>query len=743
MQARALIPILALLISASSAVAAPSPKPGASCSTQGVTKIFKAKKYTCIKRANKLVWNNGMKVEPKKQAAPIPSSTPTPTPTQTPTPTPKPEPTIVAPTPTPSPSPTKVPTTRREKALAEVKRVLEANQSLNIPVKYILSADAPKNFVNMMQEVIPISARFWSDVYKPAKDFPIIIGTPNSINWVNQELAKYGQGLGTWTTNMIRTQGTRASRGNVEMDENGAITFYVIGDETDRNVPNNLLMMRGFVSHEYVHSVATSIFDHRQEGIPGWSVEGSANFYGYAVTALMMNNPEGALEDVNRSNLRRPFYESGGLVPHSLTPQQLYSALVTAEKGGGGEGTTCAEPKLLCYSAGYLLTEILVADHGHKKFVDWWKGSKKKNWEEGLEEVYGIDIDKWYQQVAIPYLLEESRKAVPEIPWPSGTTSFGELSKRAKRPFIEPGYKSSEALATLKEYKSLIDASEKNAKPTFVFGPSVDLGVKTDWQRVGTNTLGNWANYYKSASPLLIHAGGSSDIDWLFTEISSLDNGFSDSDRNQYRADLSREQLLTQVKTFNNRQRVDFLAVPSRLVNYSNDFRNQEFANMVIRAVQENVSKGKSNVLPCWARVGQTHLLASLENRFSENTYYFDVRNVELGSFYRLRSSNNFVDYDSARWLEFLPKIDGDGNTRCENFDLVRSAGWVISEKQIAEYGLPKVVEWWGKSAENPNWRENFRNVFGKDVDTWYRQSAIPYLIQQFDNWQKPNWFDN
>jgi hypothetical protein len=730
MKARLLALVLTLIFSASSAVAAPNPKAGASCAKQGLSKTYKAKQYTCIKSGKKLVWNKGVKVEPKQQAAPIPSSTPQPTPSAS-----------ASASPTPSATPVKIPTTRREKALAEVKRVFESNSKLDIPVKYILSADAPSNFVSMMQEVIPVSARFWSDVYKPSGEFPIIVGTPGSVNWVNQELAKYGQGLGTWTMNMIRSQGRMASRGNVEMDENGAVTFYVIGEETEKSVPNNIRMMRGFVSHEYVHSVATSIFDHRQEGIPGWSVEGSANFYGYAITSLMMDDPESSLERVNRENLRRPYYESGGLVPHSLTPQQLHSALVLSEKGGGGDGTTCAEPKILCYSAGYLLTEILVADHGHKKFVDWWKGSKKKNWEEVFEDVYGIHIDQWYEEVAVPYILEESKKAVPEVSQASGSNTVRNLAKRAKRPFIEPGYKSSEAMATLKEYKNMREASEKTAKPSLVFGPNVDSGVKADWQRVSESALGSWSNYFKSSSPLLIHAGASQDIDWLFTQISALDSGFSESDKNQYREELNREQLLTQVKSFNNRQRIDFLAVPSRLTNYSNDYRKQEFAQMVIRAVQDNVAKGKSNVLPCWARVGQTKLLASLENRYSENTYFFDVRNNEVGNFYRLRSSNNFLEYDLARWLEFLPKIDGDGNTRCERNELSSSAGWVISEKQIAEFGLKKVTEWWGKSADNSNWRENFRTVFGKDVDTWYRQSAIPYLIEQFDKWQKPNGF--
>lgn len=78
-----------------------SPAPGVSCSKAGKIQIFAGKKYTCIKKGKKLIWNKGSKVlekqntktpasdteksEPSNPAptpAPSPSSTPTPAPTQ-------------------------------------------------------------------------------------------------------------------------------------------------------------------------------------------------------------------------------------------------------------------------------------------------------------------------------------------------------------------------------------------------------------------------------------------------------------------------------------------------------------------------------------------------------------------------------------------------------------------------------------------------------------------------------------
>ena len=138
--------------------------------------------------------------------------------------------------------------------------------------------------------------------------------------------------------------------------------------------------MRGFVAHEYVHSVAISIIGDRQRGIPGWSVEGSANFYGFAIAALMADQPNAAMDKVNTNNLRRSYFEQGALIPHSLNKDELFKAVITSEKGGGGDGTTCAEPKI----------------------------------------------------------IEQSKAAIPEGPAPPSSSTITQHSARLPRPFVDP-----------------------------------------------------------------------------------------------------------------------------------------------------------------------------------------------------------------------------------------------------------------------------------------------------------------
>jgi hypothetical protein len=71
--------------------------------------------------------------------------------------------------------------------------------------------------------------------------------------------------------------------------------------------------------------------------------------------------------------------------------------------------------------------------------MDWWKLSRKKNWEVAFEEVFGIQIDKWYEEVAIPYVIQESKAAVPEVSAPKSASTFTQHPVRLPRPFVDPG----------------------------------------------------------------------------------------------------------------------------------------------------------------------------------------------------------------------------------------------------------------------------------------------------------------
>lgn len=703
---------------------------GTKCNKVGATKLTVNLKFTCIKSGSKLIWNKGVVRKPTPSATPTPSPSPTPSVSQSPSPT-------ASPSSTPSP----IPTTRREKALAEVRKVYERNAGKNpaASVKYIISSDAPTRFVQMTKEVIPVSARFWADVFDPGENFPVIIGNFNSVTWVQEEMKKYGHNLTDWDVNKIRSEGLSANRGDVRANERSTITQYVIGEKSSENIPNNLEMMRAFVSHEYVHAVAVSILGDRHEGIPGWSDEGSANFFAFAITSLMSEDPNSAMRIVNRNNLRRPYFDQG-LVPHSLTKDALHEAIVLSEKGGGGEGTTCAEPKILCYSAGALMTEILVADYGVEKFVQWWRASRVKNWEVAFEEIYNYQIDQWYEDVAIPYILEESRIAVPEVKSASTITATRKFPARPSRPFIEPGYKSQEAIGALKAWEAQISGATKDPVITFYAGATTDTELVSVAKKFADATIRYFSKYKEALQPTTFYITNEKDLDWFIAELGRNELGLSESDKSNIRNNMSQWGDYSATRSSNGKTRIELGISTSRGVTFNGTYRANNIGALTTRAIQSAIAGGNQRALPCWTTTGTLDFFGLVTNRQVEAPDYFVERINQVGAWYEKRSQYNFKNFNTADWQSFLPKVNTTPNLGCENDSFVKPVGFMFTELLMSQYGMDKIVNWWSLIKTNSDWRANFNQAFGVDYESWQKQSAIPYLMTQMQKFLPPIW---
>ena len=705
---------------------------GTKCSKVGQSKSVAKIKYTCIKSGKKLIWNKGVAI-----------TTPTINKTDTsqsneakpePTPTAKPSPSA-----TPSPTATKIPTTRREKALAEVRRVYEANvgKPSNLSVKYIISNNAPTKFVSMLKEVIPVSARFWADVFTPEANYPIIIGNSTEIPWVQNEMKKYGHNLTSWDIDTIKKAGSQSSRGDARTNERSTITQYVIGDKQSEGIPNNLYMMRSFVAHEFVHTVAISILGDRHEGIPGWSDEGSANFFGFAITSLMNEDPELAMEKVNKSNLERPAFE-GGIVPHSLNKDDLHAAIVLSEEGGGGEGTTCAEPKILCYTAGALMTEILVADYGFDKFVSWWKASKTKNWEVAFEEIYGYQIDQWYEDVAIPYIIAESKAAVPRVAAATSSTTVKKFPARPSRTFIPPGYKSPESLSALKAFEAMANRSSKEPSITYKASANADNEFLADIKNYFTSTLRHFSAYPEAQIPVNVLLANSTDIDWFINEISKIDPSLSESEKSSIRSQVSQWGDYSGFRFIDGKAYVELAFSNSRLSNFKDVYRAYNLSGYAAQSLQNTVAGNKQRMLPCWARKGAFSFFGLASARQTDALDYYVERPVFVGDWYKKRSQYNFQNFTVNDWQNFQPKFASIQD--CENDAFVTPIGMLLSELQVSQFGIDKIVNWWALTKTNSDWKSNFTQVFGTDFDTWYRQYGIPYLTEQMARFKPLRW---
>jgi hypothetical protein len=76
----------------------------------------------------------------------------------------------------------------------------------------------------------------------------------------------------------------------------------------------------------------------------------------------------------------------------------------------------CTFPSRLGYSLGMLMYEQLLGKYGQDKAIAWMQSSPTKGWQSAFESVYGIKVEDWYRNEAIPYAKTEVKKV--KKAWP-------------------------------------------------------------------------------------------------------------------------------------------------------------------------------------------------------------------------------------------------------------------------------------------------------------------------------------
>ena len=354
---------LTLMVSASTAIAAPPPKAGSPCSKVGLSKNYQDKKFICIKSGKKLVWDKGTKIPAKNSAQANPTETI--------------DPWI--------------------RASRDIVEQLKNSKSVNVNLDFSISNDAHPLFVDHAKDTILKSAQFWGNTYLPSKTIPVAIAAPKSLDSVTTHLGKYSYSIPDWRLNQLKN--LREDDMQLDVDANpssDSVVYFVVGNSTSWLTAN---MAKTMITHEYVHAVQVGILKTRNGLIPCWSNEGSAIFYGNSIVAAT----DSSLEYLALRNnwLKQLNFKS---VLTGKSDSELLELLKRSEN----DFQVCAAPLRLGYSAGSLMTELLVAEHGHKKFVNWWLQSKDKNWKVAFKEVFGLDVDDFYSKTAIPYLQRAS-----------------------------------------------------------------------------------------------------------------------------------------------------------------------------------------------------------------------------------------------------------------------------------------------------------------------------------------------
>jgi hypothetical protein len=379
---------------------------GAACTKKGKVQVVKKYEFTCIKKNGKLVWSAGKykalggSFEVGVPTVPWPSASPTPTSSTAPTPT-------SSPTPTPSPTPTiTLDSSDRVDYLismfANRLKTTEIFQPRNI-IEF--GKGTIPRYKELISLGIPAAAKFWSSDIKENFSFPIVYSGLEDKDWFISRIDYYGHSSPVWRENLerrITNEGNKLGAAGVSVANGTFLMQFLRGSALTNIYPGEV----GTVPHEYTHVIQMHLSGMNTSNLPCWSIEGGANVYSVIIVGVFLNNQGVSPAHIRNGSIRQS-YESGEYDLWSADKAEILRLIPLMETDRTG---ACTFPGKLGYSLGMLISESLIIDYGHQKTLDWWKLSGSMPWREAFKSTFGIEVNDWYRDKAVPYVLSEMKK---------------------------------------------------------------------------------------------------------------------------------------------------------------------------------------------------------------------------------------------------------------------------------------------------------------------------------------------
>lgn len=402
MKLRVILIALLLFAPLTPSISATPPKAGATCSKAGIKKNYNDKKYTCIKRGKKLVWDKGVVIKTSQSdSTPAPTLSLSSNPASTPTPTPTP---ITTPTPSKNNDETiNLDNLDVEKVNAFAYRsVIDSFRNsvdARLDIKLIADDSIQDSFLKLELERIQRIHRLLELHFSPTN--------LTAIYWINtsKEKSEWGQNA----YNQLGSPIKRTFSEEAKQFPCGAASGFAWKSIKDNKSFDNW----GYIScagettpdkafkpiHEYFHLFQTK-FNFTGPHMVSWLVEGSADFYGQ-ILGLQYENQD--LLNIHRRMMTNWVSEGKNLKEDEFVA--LMKRMETDEFNKSA------------YYLGSLATEVLVAIYGHEKFVNFimdWKdlpdcrmGCNKveNNFSERFNKHFSIKPEAFYKKI-YPYYRE-------------------------------------------------------------------------------------------------------------------------------------------------------------------------------------------------------------------------------------------------------------------------------------------------------------------------------------------------
>lgn len=376
----ALIVLTGFFVPASAHAAAVA-KSGASCAKLGSTQIVSKTKFTCVKKAKKLVWDAGRKI-----ASPV-VATPSPAPTSS----------------TPPVKPTLDSLTVQavyDSSIHEVNAAIAMNANMAFDIKFHVGKGVDVSFASTIKKDLLAAASLWGSKLTPNENVNVIWYTNQDLDWAKAKYVEVSGNPISWSN--INSSCTVTYCGNATATVTGA-GVYVFEQGMKHN-PDN--WNRSSAPHEYTHLAQYKISNQRVFEMPLWLKEGSAQFYGEAIGYSRIYTHSTIRRGMHTQFARDTEEAISTLYQGSNLKQVLARAtesdalrLMNAIEAKQGSGSLTG----LAYLLGSYASEVLVAVYGHEKMLSLYESfATSSNLQSNFEKVYGMSTETFYKKLA-PY----------------------------------------------------------------------------------------------------------------------------------------------------------------------------------------------------------------------------------------------------------------------------------------------------------------------------------------------------
>lgn len=283
-------------------------------------------------------------------------------------------------------------------------------------------------------------------------------------------------------------------------------------------------------------------------------------------------------------------------------------------------------------------------------------------------------------------------------------------------------------------------------KISFNFGPNADKETSDLIVKNATATMGFFVDFYQESKAYPVFYGSNTDLNWLISEWAKF--GYTEQNIGnefQFAVDNIRRRSVPpnfSVGSENRFPQTPMILIGSKdsLSKLTTPWRQIVINHHVIHGIQGRITGYRDGLLGCWGREGAAELygwLVAHRTLQAQNFDYMRHRSNQMGESVNVNSIGDLRKFNNAQWFQTLKLLEGKGNERAiycqpDAGNLGYNVGALLYERLLGEFGHQQVMGWWYEMRTSSDWKVAFKKVFKLDIDDWYNQSAIPYLIKEY-----------